>query len=210
MSDPQDALTHDEYSRRELLRNIGLSVTLSTAGLNAVSAEAAQHVHHAAAAEKSLKGSYKPKCFNPHEYQTLTRLADLIVPADGKSKGALDAGAPEFIDLLSANNAELAGIYTGGIAWLDAQMKKRYNAAFIDASPADQTAMLDLIAYRKNSNAELGPGIRFFSWARNMVVDAFYTSQAGMDALGFVGNGAMSEFKVPAEAVEYALKRSGL
>ncbi len=201
----------EEYSRRELLRNIGLTVTLSTAGIHAISAEAAQHVHHAAAAEKAgANGVYKPKCFNDHEYKTLSRLAGLIVPADEKSKGALDAGAPEFIDLLSANNAELAAIYTGGIAWLDAQMKKRYNATFLDAKPADQTAMLDLVAYRKNESPELGPGIYFFNWARNMVVDAYYTSKAGMEALGFMGNGAMSEFKVPQEAIEYALKRSGL
>jgi hypothetical protein len=54
----------------------------------------------------------------------------------------------------------------------------------------------------------LNPGIVFFEWARNMVVDAFYTSKTGMADLGFLGNGAMSEFRVPQEAVEYALKRS--
>jgi hypothetical protein len=47
---------------------------------------------------------------------------------------------------------------------------------------------------------ELGPGIRFFNWARNMVVDAYYTSEVGRKDLGFVGNGAMSSFSVPARA----------
>jgi gluconate 2-dehydrogenase gamma chain len=70
--------------------------------------------------------------------------------------------------------------------------------------------MLDLIAYRKNDTPELGPGIAFFTWVRNMTVDAFYTSKAGMDDLGYMGNSAMSEFHVPAEAIDYALKRSGL
>ncbi len=204
----RDLLDRDDCSRRELLRNIGLTLTLSTAGVHAISAEAAQHVHHAAAAEKAAaKGVYKPKAFNAHEYQTLTRLADLIIPADEKSKGALDSGATEFIDLLAANNAELAAIYTGGLAWLDAQMKKRHNAAFLDARPDQQTAMLDLIAFRKNQSPELGPGIHFFTWVRNMVVDAYYTSQVGMDALGFMGNAALSEFKVPQQAIDYALQR---
>ena len=81
---------------------------------------------------------------------------------------------------------------------------------FAAATPEQQTAMLDLIAYRKNDSPELGPGIRFFTWARNMVVDAFYTSKVGMDDLGFMGNGAMSEFSVPVAAIEYAVKRSGL
>ena len=70
--------------------------------------------------------------------------------------------------------------------------------------------MLDLIAYRKNSTPDLAPGIGFFTWVRNMTVDAFYTSKAGMDDLGFMGNAALSHFSVPAEAVEYAVKRSGL
>lgn len=198
-----------DLSRRDLLRNIGISVTLTTAGASAVSAQDAGHVHHAVSEEKS-RGPYKPKCFNAHEYATLRRLSELIMPADERSKSAVEAGAPEFIDLLASNNEELAHIYTGGIAWLDQEMNRRYSSTFVDAKPEQQTSLLDLIAYRKNESAELGPGIRFFAWVRNMVVDAYFTSKIGMDYLGFQGNGAMAHFSVPAEAVEYALKRSPL
>ncbi len=48
----------------------------------------------------------------------------------------------------------------------------------------------------------------FFTWVRNMTVDAFFTSKIGWEYLGYMGNSAMSQFSVPAEAVEYALKRS--
>ena len=180
-------------------------------GAGVVSAQDAQHVHHAVAADLA-SGNYQPKAFTPHEYATLRRLAELIVPPDEHSKGALDAGAPEFIDLLCSNNDELSAIFTGGMGWLDEQMSKRYQAAFLDAHPEQQTAMLDLIAYRKNAaeHPELGPGIRFFDWARNLVVDAYYTSKIGMDDIGFMGNGAMAQFSVPDEAIQYALKRSGL
>jgi len=50
--------------------------------------------------------------------------------------------------------------------------------------------------------------IRLRRWARNVVVDAFYTSPVGMADLGFMGNSAMSQFSVPKEALDYALKRS--
>ena len=193
-----------DVSRRDLLR-----ITLTTLGVSVVNAEAAQHVHQAVADVKK-SGPYKPKFFNEHEYKTLEKLADLIIPADEHSPGALAGGAPEFIDFLSSQSPELAEIYTGGLAWLDHQMNKTYSATFIAAAPEQQTAMLDLIAYRKNNSPELGPGIVFFNWVRNMTVDAFYTSKAGMDDLGYMGNGAMSEFHVPAEAIEYALKRSPL
>ena len=210
MSDPMACDPMKDVSRREALRNIG-AITLTTFGLNVVSAEGAQHVHNAVReVKKAAQGAYKPKRFTAAEYKTLRRLADLIIPADEHSQGALAGGAPEFIDFLSSQSGELAEIYTGGLAWLDHEMRRRYGASFVEARPEQQTALLDLIAYRKNDSPELGPGIRFFTWVRNMTVDAFYTSKAGMDDLGFLGNGAMSEFSVPASAIEYAVKRSGL
>ena len=195
-----------EVSRRAMLMALG-----GASAAEMLSAQQAAHVHHAVQADRA-KGQYKPKAFTAHEYATLRRLAELIMPPDEHSKGALEAGAPEFIDLLCAGNEELRAIYTGGMGWLDVQMKKHHQAAFVDAKPAEQTAMLDLLAYRKNEaeHPDLAPGIRFFVWVRDMVVDAYYTSQAGMDDLGFKGNGAVAEFQVPKEAVEYALKRSGL
>jgi hypothetical protein len=39
-------------------------------------------------------------------------------------------------------------------------------------------------------------------------VDAYYTSQAGIDDLGFQGNGAVAQFSVPEEAIRYAISRS--
>lgn len=201
MSDPVD-----DVSRRDLLR-----VTLTTFGVSVVSVEAAQHVHQAVAAEKMpAQTPYKPKRFTAAEYKTLQRLAELIIPADEKSKGALAAGAPEFIDFLASHSPELAAIYMGGIAWLDHQMNKRYSATFVSATQQQQIAMLDLIAFQKNESPELNPGIAFFTWVRNMTVDAFYTSKVGMDDLGYLGNGAMSEFSVPVAAIQYAVKRSGL
>jgi gluconate 2-dehydrogenase subunit 3-like protein len=161
-----------------------------------------------AAAEKLTTGSYKPKALNAHEYSTLQKLADIIVPADEHSPGAVESGAAEFIDLLASQNPELAAIYTGGIAWLDREMGRRNNATFLNARPEQQTAMLDLIAYRKNESPELGPGVRFFDWARMMVVDAFYTSPAGVKDLGYMGNTAVQKFEVPQNAIDYALKRS--
>lgn len=197
-----------EVSRRELLR-IGASLALGAGGVEMISAQDAAHVHQMAG-EARAKGNYKPKCFTAHEYATLRRLAEMIMPPDEHSKSALEAGAPEFIDLLSSGSDELAAIFTGGIGWLDDQMRHRYQAAFVDASAAQQTEMLDLIAYRKNEAAhpELGPGIHFFMWARNLVVDAYYSSEVGRHDLGFVGNGAMSAFTVPEEALQYVLKRS--
>lgn len=191
-------------TRREILKNTAIA-----AAAGATTTASAQHVHEAVEESKAA-GPYKPKALNAHEWETLRRLCDLIMPADDQSKGALDGGAPEYIDLLASNNDELAGRYTGGLAWLDNESRKRFGSEFVTAKADQQTTLLDLIAYRENDSPELGPGIRFFDLARRMTVDAFYTSAAGIKAVGYMGNKGMTTFHVPEEAIAYAVKRSGL
>jgi hypothetical protein len=190
-------------TRREWLSAASASCLAGTLNL-----EAAQAVHQAVAADRKATAPHAPKFFQQREFKSLTILADVIVPADEESKGALDAGAPEFIDLLCSQNDELGMIYTGGLGWLDATMRRRYTADFIDATREQRFELLNLIAYRRNESHELGPGIRFFVWVRKMVVDAYYTHPAGIAQVGYIGNTGMTTFHVPAEAIVYALNRS--
>jgi gluconate 2-dehydrogenase gamma chain len=203
-------MSDSNISRRDLLKTLGSSMILTAGGVGVLPPVLAQHVHSAVMEIKSLDGgvNYQPKYLTKHEFATMRRLSEIIVPADEHSKGALDAGAAEYIDFLCSRSQEFAEIFTGGLGWLDGAMQKRYQSTFVDAKPDQQTAMLDLIAYRKNASAELGPGIAFFRWARNVVVDAYYTSPVGIADLGYMGNTAVSQFSVPKEALDYALKRS--
>jgi hypothetical protein len=200
-----------DYSRRDLLRHIGTTLSLAAGG-SLLCAQDAQHVHHAVAEDRAAqKGKYEPTALTAHEYATLQRLSDLIIPADEHSQGALAACAADWIDFLCASSDEMKAIYTGGIGWLDEQTRHRYAGAdFVNTTPEQQTAMLDLIAYRKNGEdtPELGPGIEFFARARAMVVDAYYTSPIGIKEVGYMGNSAMAHFSVPPEVLEYAIKRS--
>lgn len=188
-----------ETSRRDAL---GAIAAMALAG--SLEHAEAQHVHQAVAADTKATGAYKPKALTAHEFETLKALCEMIVP--NASRG----GAAEFIDLLSSQNPEMSAIYTGGLAWLDQAMKREYSSDFLAARPTDRAAMLDRIAYRKNETPDFAPGIRFFIWARRMTVDAYYTSAAGIKELGYMGNKGMSEFKAPQEAIDYAVKRSGL
>jgi hypothetical protein len=177
----------------------------------AVDRVAAQEIHAmTAAAQKGAGGTYAPKALSVHEFATLERLTDLIVPVEDGRPGAVAAGAAAWIDMLASENARLKEIYTKGLTWLDAAMKERGAADFVSAAPADQTAMLDLIAYRKNRTPALEPGIEFFGWARRMTVDAFYTTEIGFKDIDYRGNTALPSYPPPADAIAYALKRSGL
>lgn len=192
-------------TRRDLLSGAAAAVLGSS-----LTRAQAQHVHLLVAQDKSTGGPYKPKFLNDHEFATVRRLSELIMPADDVSPSAVEAGAPEFIDLLASGNPELGRIYTGGLGWLDYEMKRRYGAPFVAAAAGQQTEVLDAIAYRKDAPGDLAPGIEFFDWVRKMVVDAFYTSPIGFKDLGYMGNKGMTTFEVPAEAIAYAVKRSGL
>jgi hypothetical protein len=128
-------------TRREIIR--GLALALTTSGI--LDLEAAQHVHNAASGERKTIGSYTPKAFTAHEYATVRRLAEIIVPADDISGSAVDAGAPEFIDLLCSQNTKLANIFHGGLAWLDVEMTRRHDRTFVDCDPKLQSEMLDLL-----------------------------------------------------------------
>ena len=194
-----------DFTRRDLLTKVA-------AGASAVAMADAQHVHENVAQQKTAaKVPYKPKALTAHEYTTLQKLSDLIIPADERSPGALAAGAAEFIDFLCNASTEMRDIWTGGLMWVDEAMKDRAGGKrFIEATAEQQTGLLDVIAWRKNASPELNPGIEFFAFCRRLVADAYYSSPIGYKELGFMGNGAMTTFSVPKEAVEYALKRSGL
>jgi gluconate 2-dehydrogenase gamma chain len=196
-----------DITRRDALRRLG--VALVATGM--VDRAAAQEVHHFAAQATGAAGAaYTPNALTAHEYQTLQRLTDLIIPVENGNPGALAAGAAAWIDMISSENDKLKEIYRSGFAWLDAAMMKRGAADFVSATPAQQIEMLDLIAYRRNQSAELDPGIQFFTWVRRMTVDAFYTSEIGIRDIDYRGNAPVAVYTVPPESIEYALKRSGL
>jgi gluconate 2-dehydrogenase gamma chain len=147
--------------------------------------------------EKTVKaGVYTPKYFPAPQYKTLQALCETILPADADSGGAIEAGAPEFIDLLTSENPKYQLTLGGGLMWLDTTCVDRYGNAYLDCTAQQKTEILDLIAYRKNiaQDPNLGPGVEFFSFLRGMTADGFFTSKIGIDYLGYIGNGYLAEF----------------
>jgi gluconate 2-dehydrogenase gamma chain len=196
-----------EITRRDALRRLALVLTAT----GVVDRVAAQEVHQMTSqAQAATGGAYTPKGLSPHEYRTLERLTDLIIPVEKGAPGAVAAGAAAWIDMLVSESDELKATYKTGLAWLDTTMKQRGAEDFLTASPGDQTKLLDQIAFRRNTTPELAPGIQFFSWARRMTVDAFYTSEIGIRDIDYRGNTALASYPAPTEAIAYALKRSGL
>jgi gluconate 2-dehydrogenase gamma chain len=182
-------------SRRDVLKSLAMSAA-ATSVLRTIPAQAAEYAHHMVAAEKAATKVYAPKFFAAHEYKTLQTLCQTIIPADADSGGAIEAGAPEFIDLLTSENIEYQVKLRGGLMWLDSTCSDRYDKAYLDCSPQQQKELLDQIAYRNNAltDLSLSQGVEFFSFLRNMTSDGFFTSEIGIKYLGYIGSAFLKEF----------------
>jgi len=184
-------------SRRDVLRNLTVGA-LGGSVLNIIPIEAAELAHQMVHQEKSTTptGKYTPKFFPTEEYQTLTVLCDMIIPKDAKSAGAIEAGAPEFIDLLCSENEEYQLLLGGGLMWLANFCVDRYSQTFLQCQPPQRKEALDLIAFKRNAKTDpsLSQGVRFFGVLRHMTTDAFYTSKIGIEDLQYIGNTALAEF----------------
>jgi len=182
-------------SRRDILK----SLTVTAVGgsvLRVIPLQAAEYAHRMVQAEKAAAATYTPKFFSAHAYKTLQSLCNSIIPPDAEAKGALEAGAPEFIDLLTSENPEYQVALGGGLMWLDNTCIDRYEKAYLDCTPEQQKEILDQIAYRKNAlkDPSLGQGVEFFSFLRKLTADGFFTSEIGINYLGYIGNTYVDEF----------------
>ena len=182
-------------SRRDILRSLTATAVTGSV-LSGIPIEAAEYVHRMVHAEKASTNAYTPKFFSAHAYKTLQSLCNSIIPSDEEAKGALEAGAPEFIDLLTSENTDYQVALGGGLMWLDNTCNDRYGKAYLDCAPAQQKEILDLIAYRKNAlqNPGLIQGIEFFAVLRSLAADGFFTSEIGIKYLGYIGNLHVKEF----------------
>jgi gluconate 2-dehydrogenase gamma chain len=184
-------------SRRDVLKSLSIGAA-ATSVLRVIPLQAAEYAHHMISTEKatSKAGVYTPKYFPPQQYKTLQALCDAIFPADADSGGAIEAGAPEFIDLLTSENPHYQLTLGGGLMWLDSTCTDKYDKGYLDCTAQQKTEMLDCIAYRKNAveDASLSQGVEFFSFLRNLTADGFFTSKIGIHYLGYIGNGYLAEF----------------
>lgn len=182
-------------SRRDILKSLTIGVMAGSV-LRVIPAEAAEYAHSMIQSEKASNGKYKPKYFSEHQYKTVQALCQAIIPADERSGGAIEAGAPEFIDLLTSESTDYQLALGGGLMWLDGACLDRFGKAFVECTPTDQSAVLNLLAYKKNAltDSSLSQGIEFFSFLRNLTADGYFTSEIGIKDLGYIGNKYLKDF----------------
>lgn len=153
--------------------------------------------------DKKLSGE---TFFTKEEMATITVLSDIILPADEVSGSATEAGVPAFIGFIVNDMPHHQVPLRGGLRWLELQSHKRFGKSFVDASAAEQTQLVDDIAYPEKAKPEMKQGVAFFNRMRDLVLTGFYTSEMGYKDLGYAGNKPNQWNGVPPEV----LKQYGL
>jgi len=148
-----------------------------------------------AAKARSAGRGYEPKFFTPHEWETVRVLVDLVIPRDGRSGSATDAGVPEFMDFVLSDEPSRRTAMRGGLAWLDHECDDRYGKTFVASADAERAAVLDDIAWPNKAKPAVAPGVAFFNAFRDLTASGFWSSKMGVQDLRYMGNVVVPEWK---------------
>ena len=138
-------------------------------------------------------GPYRFQALDAHQQATLAEVSEMIIPATD-TPGAKAGKVDEFIDVILAEwstDAERAA-FLNGIADLDLRVMEAYRCLFVDATPAQRTAVLQALddaltsaraarsAWRQGAYPE-PPNHRLLFWhqMRSLTVSGYYSSEVG-------------------------------
>ena len=125
----------------------------------------AAHQHTAAS---STRASYKFRFFQPKQVTTLQTIAAVIIPADERSGGAPAARVEEYIDFILFHGAPaLKTFWSKGLVAYSGKSAGEVSTLLTEASAGEFAPVTEQQ--------------KFFVLAKSAVVEAFYTSEEGIN-----------------------------
>lgn len=133
------------------------------------------------------------KTLDAHQHATVSVMADLIIPRTG-TPGAVDAGVPEFIDMILSDWSDDRGraSFLHGLTAVDELSQASFGKDFVGSSPQQQAEILRLLgeamardAQKIAANQRGGrgglpePHGNFYFTFRQLVLTGYFTSEAG-------------------------------
>ncbi|MFZ0431033.1 MAG: gluconate 2-dehydrogenase subunit 3 family protein [Acidobacteriota bacterium] len=177
-------------NRRELLRR-SASVVVGSASLGSgLHAEPRLFPEGFDASKELGRADWTPVFLSAHQNETLILLSDLIIP-ETKTPGAKAALANRFIDLLlAAEDTETQKAFLNSLSYLDGESRLRYGDALLFVPREAQVELLNFLAYPHRlvtwqSNQSAFPGHEHFRLLKDWISRAYYSSEIGMQELGW-------------------------
>jgi hypothetical protein len=108
----------------------------------------------------------------------LRKLSELIMPPMNGNSGALEAGAPEFLDfLIGRSPAARQQIYRAGLDALNAQARKRFQKTFAETDAAQSAVLLAPLRAPWSPEPPSDPLARFLQEAKRDIRTATLNSR---------------------------------
>lgn len=187
-------MTHNDPDRREAIASMGAGL-LGAYGVGSPTWERYQRL----LADRQQAATF----FTAAETALLGALADIIIPRDAKSGSATDSGAIPYMDFVVGDGSERSKqTWRDGLRWYDEEAGRRFNKTFVQATAAERTQIVDLVAFPARAAAELRPQVEFFNRMRDLTASAFFSSRMGVEDLQYLGGVVnMTWTGAPAEAL---------
>lgn len=184
--------------RRRAIRTIAtgaVGAAASAGWVESLTAFARQQAHTHAAQAAIQASEWTPKALTANQNDLVVALTELIIPQTD-TPGAKAARVNRFIDsVLERASAANRTRFLSGLDWLDERSRATFKRSFVEAAPADQTALLTEIADKGNTSAGDRTGVEFFRAIKSMTIDGYYTSEIGlMQELGDSPQMFLAEF----------------
>jgi hypothetical protein len=156
-------------------------------------------------------GDFWPLTFSAGERKAATALADLILPADHLGPAASEVRTPDYIDeWISAPypvQQKDREVILPGLAWIEEESRKRFGKEFAALADEQKRAIADDICWPADAKPEFKKAAAFFVKFRALAASAYYGTEAGWKAIGYVGNVPLATFDGPPKEV---LERLGV
>lgn len=116
--------------------------------------------------------------FTPPQLAALRRVSALLMPASNGMPGAVEAGAPEFLDFLIGESPDdRKALYRAGLDALNAQAKKRFGKLYADLDDAQSSDLLAPLRQPWTYDEPADPLARFLRAAKSDVRAATMNSR---------------------------------
>ncbi len=192
-----------KIDRREMVRRLVLG---AGAGMALPAAAAAHPVaghlaDSAAMAEtngRAAAANWTPALLDPHQNETLTVLAERIIP------GSSDAHVNRFVDLLvSVDSLEVQREFFDALAAFETKALRQFSRPFINLTENEQNQILTDASTENPGTSEGEAGDQatgqatvrdHFENLKGWIADAYYSSEVGMKDLGWTGQVVFASF----------------
>ncbi|MEJ2007085.1 MAG: gluconate 2-dehydrogenase subunit 3 family protein [Acidobacteriota bacterium] len=193
-------------NRREMVRRLMLAggAGLALPGMAEGHPDAKRIAGAAAPAGADARTSganWTPEFLDPHQYETLTVLAEHIAP------GSTKAQVGRFIDLLlSVDTQEAQKKFLASLSAFEAESLRRFFHPYKDLTEARQNEILTAASTAKPGQAKEGQPPHatlrdHFENLKSWITGAYYSSEIGMKELGWTGQVYFTSFPGCQESV---------